>query len=49
MTDPAGPPPLERVAAEGGRSVATVQRTFLVPSTIHVLLQVQLLCVRGTP
>jgi hypothetical protein len=33
----------------GGRSVATVRRTFAVPQAMHVLLQVQLLCARGAP
>jgi hypothetical protein len=34
---------------QGGRSVATVQRTFAVPVAMRVLLQVQLLCARGAP
>ncbi len=34
---------------QGGRSVATVQRTFAVPAATRVLLQVQLLCARGAP
>jgi hypothetical protein len=34
---------------QGGRSVATVQRTFAVPQAMHVVLQVQLLCARGAP
>jgi hypothetical protein len=38
-----------KLRRQGGRSVATVQRTLLVPSAMRVLLQVQLLCVRGGP
>jgi hypothetical protein len=35
------------LARQAGRSVATVRRTFAVPSSMRVLLQVQLLCARG--
>lgn len=38
-----------KLRRQGGRSVATVQRTFAVPQAMRVLLQVQLLCVRGAP
>lgn len=34
---------------QGGRSYATVRRTAAVPGAMRVLLQVQLLCARGTP
>ena len=36
-----------KLARQAGRSVATVRRTFAVPSAMRVLLQVQLLCARG--
>jgi hypothetical protein len=36
-----------KLGRQAGRSVATVQRTAVVPHAMRVLLQVQLLCAKG--